>query len=92
VWRRGGGRDVQGRGGTPAKGPWRFRQGLGLHLESGAQGLQIVNGREMENEERGDLGWKEERRGERGGKTTVAASTPALTGEENDARTDIDGG
>jgi hypothetical protein len=38
--RRGGGGEVQGRGGAPA--PRRVRQSLGLHREAGAQGLQVA--------------------------------------------------
>jgi hypothetical protein len=95
AWGRGGGTYEQGRGGAPAKGPRRYQQGLGTKLASGAQVLQIANGWEMENEEEISDGRKRgEENGE--GKTTVASPVPtatvALTGEDNGAWTDSDGG
>jgi hypothetical protein len=95
AWQRGGGTDEQGCGSALAKGPRRYQLGLGTNLESSAQGLQIANGREMENEE--EI-WDGRKRGEENGegKTTVAspveAVTPARTGEDNSMRTDSDGG
>jgi hypothetical protein len=90
AWGHGGGTDEQGHGGAPAKGPRRYQQGLGTKLASGAQVLQIANGREMENEE--DISDGRKRGEENGeGKTIVASpvltATVALPGERREKTT-----